>query len=131
MNSNTFARKSYLNNTWLTVDSESFLSHRKDKKSIIIDIDLLRATANEADELKEYMESLSSVKNKLIVFNLDKCTFVDSTFLSTIIRFSKKNIKLNTNVRLVISDVRQLSIFKITKIDTIFEIYSTVEQAMA
>lgn len=131
MNSNTFARKAYLNNTLIGTDISGFLSHTQNKHSLIVDIDLLRATANEADMLKEYLESLPIVENKSVVINLDKCTFIDSTFLSAIIRFNKKNAQLKNSVKLVISDVRQFSIFKITKIDTIFDIYPTLEEAVA
>ena len=131
MNSNTFARKTYLNSNWISTDSDSFLSHKKKKNSIIVDVDLLRATANEADMLKGYLESLPLVENNSVVINLNECTFVDSTFLSTIIRFNKKNAQLKNSVKLVISDVRQFSIFKITKLDTIFDIYPTLEEAVA
>ena len=130
MNSNTFARKTYLNNNWISTSSNEFLSHTKNKKSLIVDVDLLRATANEADKLKEYLENLNLKENNQIVINLDKCSFVDSTFLSTIIRFSKKNAKNDISIKLVISDIRQFSIFEITKIDTIFDIYSTLDEAL-
>jgi anti-anti-sigma regulatory factor len=131
MNSNTFARKKYLNSTWRNTEVTNFLSHTKNKSSLIVDVDLLRATANEADILKDYLEGLPLKENKSVVINLDKCTFVDSTFLSAIIRFNKRNAQLKNSVKLVISDVRQFSIFKITKIDTIFNIYSTLEEAIA
>ena len=130
MNSNTFARKTYLNNNWISTSSNEFLSHIKNKKSLIIDVDLMRATANEADKLKEYLENLNLKENNQIIINLDKCTFVDSTFLSTIICFSKKNAKLNNGIKLVVSDIRQFSILKITKIDTIFDIFSTLDEAL-
>jgi len=131
MNSNTFARKTYLNNSWINTEQNIFLSHSLKRNYIVIDVDLLRATANEAEVLKEYLESLELGKNSSIVINLDKCTFVDSTFLSAIIRFNKKNSKLNNEVKLVVSDVRQFSIFRITKIDTIFNIYPTLKEAVA
>ncbi len=130
MNSNTFARKTYLNNNWISTSSNEFLSHIKNKKSLIVDVDLMRATANEADKLKEYLENLNLEENNQIVINLNKCSFVDSTFLGTIIQFSKKNDKIDNNIKLVISDIRQFSIFKITKIDTIFDIYSTLDEAL-
>ncbi len=130
MNSNTFARKTYLNNNWISTSSNEFLSHIKNKNSLIVDVDLLRATANEADNLKEYLDKLNLKENNQIVINLNKCSFVDSTFLSTIIRFSKKNTKMDNLIKLVISDIRQFSIFKITKIDTIFDIYSTLDEAL-
>jgi len=130
MNSNTFARKSYLEKNWIATNSEDFISHVKNKNSLVVDIDLFRATANEAEYLKDYLENLNLKENNQMVINLDKCTFVDSTFLSTIIRFSKKNAEIN-NIKLVISDIRQFSIFKITKIDTIFDIYPTLEEALA
>lgn len=130
MNPNTFARKTYLDNNWISTSSNEFLSHIKNKNSLIVDVDLLRATANEADKLKEYLKNLNLKENNQIVINLNKCTFVDSTFLSAIIRYSKKNAKLDNSIKLIVSDIRQFSILKITKIDKIFDIYSTLDEAL-
>jgi anti-anti-sigma factor len=127
MNSNLFERKNFLEGTWITTKiSECFTSNTIDS-CIVVKVNLLRATASEADSLSKYFSKLPSKNISKVVLDLSECTFVDSTFLSSIIKYNKMS---KAEVKLVVADKRQLSIFKITKLDALFNIYATVDQAL-
>jgi len=128
MHTNLFERKEFLDQNWIPQNSSTMFTNSSKDHKTVIQINLLRATANDAETFKEYLKGLSSKIENTLIFDLSECNFVDSTFLSSILTFNRNN---KTKVELVVKDVRQLTIFKITKLDKIFDIYPSIELAMA
>lgn len=128
VDSNLFARKNFLDGNWMTTNLSEHFSYNSINENIVVKLNLVRATANEADSFKSYLSRIPQENCEALVIDLSNCTFIDSTFLSNIISFNKKN---DIKVKLVVSNSRQLRIFKITKIDSIFEIYNSIDQALA
>lgn len=128
MNINTFERKTFLNSPSLIIKNSSMFYSNKTNNSLIVNVDLDRATANEAEQFKEYLKQQSIKEGNTLIIDLSKSTFIDSTFLSTIVSFNKKNKFEKDRIKLIVKDPRQSAILKITKIDTIFKIYSTLEE---
>lgn len=127
MNSNLFERKNFLDGSWMTANSINYFSKKEQNDKIIVQVNLLRATANEANALKKYLRLLSSQSANPIIIDLSSCCFIDSTFLSTILNFNKS---VKNQVRLVVEDSRQLTILRITKIDSIFNIFPNLTKAL-
>jgi len=128
METNLFERKEFLNQSWISPNSKNMFTKSEINQKTIVHINLLRATANESELFKNYIKVLLDNSENNLIFDLSICTFIDSTFLSTIIAFNK-NYK--PKVDIVVKDLRQLTIFKITKLDKIFDIYSNLETATA
>jgi anti-anti-sigma factor len=127
MNSNLFERKNFLDGTWMHSNITDYFSCDNSGNSSVIKVSLLRATANESDAFKKYLNKLPTKKVNNIVIDFSDCTFVDSTFLSVIIKFNKA---VNSQVKLVVSDKRQLRIFQITKLDSLFKIFPNIDEAL-
>lgn len=128
METNLFERKEFLNQSWITPNSTNMFTKSEINQKTIVHINLIRATANESELFKDFLKMLLDNSRNNIIFDLSSCNFVDSTFLSTIISFNK-NYK--SKVDIVVKDIRQLTIFRITKLDKIFDIYSNLETATA
>lgn len=128
MNSNLFERKTFLDGNWITNNVSEYFSVESTEENVIIKVNLLRATAHEANSFKRYLSSIPAYYKKSTVIDLSECSFVDSTFLSSIISFNKM---IDSEISLVVADARQLAIFKITKLDSLFNIYSSLNQAIA
>lgn len=128
MKSNLFERKSFLEGNWITMQASNLFETKTSGNKLIVKVNLSRATANEAESLKSYFKHLPTKKIETLLIDLSDCSFVDSTFLSCLISYSKKT---NAEIKLIIADPRQLAIFKITKLDSLFTIYSSLEQAIA
>lgn len=128
MNSNIFERKNFMDGNYISANNTKIFSNELLEKNIVLKVNLLRATANESDMLKRYLSKLSFSVTNSIIFDLSSCNFIDSSFLSCIICFNKEN---STKIKLVVSDERQLTIFRITKLDSLFSIYSSLENAIA
>jgi anti-anti-sigma regulatory factor len=128
MNSNIFERKTFMDSNYISANDAKIFSKELLNNYIVLKVNLLRATANESDLLKSYLSKLSLPVKNSIIFDLSSCSFVDSSFLSCIISFNnEKSVK----IKLVVSDARQLAIFKITKLDSLFNIYTSLENALA
>jgi len=127
MDSNLFERKNFLDGNWIMTNPADIFSSKIIGQYIVLTVNLIRATANEAEILRKYLTNFPKDTEKTIVVDLSKCNFVDSTFLSGIISYNKHT---NSEIRLVVSDRRQLAILKITKIDSLFKIYLDIDQAM-
>lgn len=127
MNSNLFDRKKFLEGSWIATNTTEYFAVENVDQNLIINVNLIRATANESESFKLFLNQLSLSGINNFVIDLSHTNFIDSTFLSTIISYNKK---FNLHIKLVIADKRQLSIFKITKIDSLFNIYSTVAKAL-
>lgn len=126
MNSNLFERKQFLDESWMTKNISKYFSVNNATKNFIVKVNLERATASEADYFKFKLSKIPTNTQKSTIIDLSNCNFVDSTFLSSIIKFNKTS---TSEVKLVVADARQLAIFKITKLDSLFKIYSSLEQA--
>lgn len=128
MNSNIFERKSFIDGNFIGGNKQDIFSSEIFKNNLVLKVNLLRATANEAELFKNFLAKHASPISNSIILDLSNCNFVDSTFLSSIIAFNKK---YDTNMKLVVADTRQLTIFKISKLDSIFNIYTDIENAVA
>ena len=127
MDSNLFERKSFLEGNWVMSNPTKIFSSKIIGQKIVLKVNLLRATADKADVFKNYLSKFHKNNEEIIIIDLSQCNFVDSTFLSVIISFNKKT---DSEIRLVVSDRRQLTIFKITKIDSLFKIYLSIKDAI-
>lgn len=78
---------------------------------------------DEADEFSEKINSLISNGEKHFVFDFSKCTFIDSTGLGVLVTIYKKCKELNGSFKLnSINDPQVMKIFKLTRLDKVFEI---------
>ena len=127
MNSHLFDRKNFLENTWMAPNISEYFSFNNTNENTVVKVNLLRATATEADSMKKYLFRVNTEINQPIIIDLSSCNFVDSTFLSSIITFNKSS---DTQIKLVVADKRQLAIFKITKLDSLFNIYESLDRAL-
>ena len=127
MNSHLFDRKKFLENNWMAPNISEYFSFDKKNKKMVVKVNLLRATATEANSMKKYLFRVNTENHHPIIIDLSSCNFVDSTFLSSIISFNKSS---DTQIKLVVADKRQLTIFKITKLDSLFNIYDNLNSAL-
>lgn len=79
-------------------------------------------SVEEATEFNDKVRELIKKGNKEFVVNFEGCKFIDSTGLGVLVSTYKKCVELNGSIKLksVNSDVSK--IFKLTRLDKIFEI---------
>ena len=95
----------------------------------IEEINLLRATLNEAKEIRDNLIEDVLVFKKIIV-DLSMCEYIDSTFCGALV-FAFKYIKeQGGNIKLVMSNPFMKSTFIFKDIERVFEVYDTIDEAV-
>ena len=103
---------------------------KKDNLSLITFL-IEELSIDSADEIKNDMNILLSDQTKNFVIDMSKCVFLPSIALGLVISFNK-NVKAKAGKVVICSLNEQVqTLFKITRLDEIFEIYPDQEQAIA
>jgi anti-sigma B factor antagonist len=107
----------------------SILIEEIDDVSIII-ADIKRATVTDTKILKEtVLIELNKGRTKFI-FNLRACEFIDSTLLSAIVTSYKRIVEKKGQLKLVGVNPVGRSMFELTSLSKIFDIYDNVQKAL-
>jgi anti-anti-sigma factor len=98
--------------------------------TIVEVVNLGRATLNEAGEFKKILFQDIETGWKQIIIDLTECEFIDSTFLGTMVISLKKMIALGGKIRLVGIQPEVEKMFQLTKMNRLFEVLETRENAL-
>lgn len=79
-------------------------------------------TVEEAAKFRNYTNDLIEKGNVNFILNFNKCEFIDSTGLGVIVTVYKRCIERNGSVKLNDLKEQVLKLFKLTRLDRIFEI---------
>jgi anti-anti-sigma factor len=88
------------------------------------------ASMNEADKLRERLETLAGEKFPLVVLDLSGLDFICSLGLGAIILMHLKNRHHDGQIRLVAPQPAVQELLETTRLTKLFPIFPTVEQAV-
>lgn len=97
---------------------------------VLQSVNIERATFKEAEEFKKLLDKSMDDGYSKFIIDLSKCSFIDSTFLSTIVTCYKKISKKGGSVKLVGVHDEVLALLELTGIVKIFEIYKSNKDAI-
>ncbi|MBM3790421.1 MAG: STAS domain-containing protein [Acidobacteria bacterium] len=80
--------------------------------------------------LKEHIDDLVREGNRQILINLERLPYVDSTELGRLIRCHLSVRQAGGRVRLCHLSDRVKTLLRMTRLDTVFEIYESVDEAL-
>ncbi len=86
---------------------------------------------NSSPDIKKAFDKLISKKPPKIVINLSKVTYVDSSGLATLVEILKNMRSYGGRMRLVNLSSKIKSLFEITKLEKLFEIMASEEEAIS
>ena len=93
-------------------------------------VNLSRATMKEAEEFKNFIFKHIDEGFKKIVVDLDKCSFIDSTFLSTLVTSLKSLTAKGGNMKLCSVGSEVQSLLELTGTHRVFQIFPTKKEAL-
>ena len=96
----------------------------------IINFSYPRGSLNNALLFKNYLFDLIDRGNTNLIINLSMCKTIDSTFLGTLIASLKKISALNGKMSLVCKEEICSWLFVMTKMEKVFEIFESLEEAL-
>lgn len=97
---------------------------------VIEKIHFSRATYKEASIFKSRLDRYVALKHYRIIIDLSECSFVDSTFLGVMVVVLKRITEKGGEIKFVISNESLLKAIKDTKLDRLFNLYPTKEDAL-
>jgi len=84
---------------------------------------------NSSPEMREAFENIANAKTMKVVINLNEVSYVDSSGLATLVEMLKKTRSYGGKMRLASLAPKVKSLFEITKLEKLFDIFDTEEDA--
>jgi anti-sigma B factor antagonist len=84
-----------------------------------------------APELKDRLTEMLNAAEPSLIVNLSEVSFLDSTGIGTLVAGLNRAVQFGGTLTLVCDHERILKLFRITGLDSVFAIRSTVEDAIA
>jgi|JI8StandDraft_1071087.scaffolds.fasta_scaffold306015_1 anti-sigma B factor antagonist len=84
-----------------------------------------------APPVKKFLKSLLRNDNKKIIISLEKVTFLDSSGLGMLVNLFFECKQLEIGIKLANVSAEAKNVFRQTKMENNFEIYESLEEALA
>ena len=110
--------------------TENFLS-RNENGVIVETVNLIKATNEEAEEFKKILLKHINEGNTNLIIDLQRCIFVDSTFLSALLVAQKAAMGESGGLRLLSPKNEVAEVLEATGMKRVFDIFSGIEEAIA
>lgn len=86
---------------------------------------------NSSPEVRKNLEKPINEKTMKIIINLTEVSYIDSSGLATLVEVLKRTRGYGGKIKLSNLAAKVKSLFEITKLEKLFEIYDTEEEASA
>ena len=97
---------------------------------LLVEIRESRLESSISSEFHEYVKKKAPEGIKTLVLNFEALNFIDSSGLGAIVAI-KKHLPTEVDIRICCSDANVLNIFKLTRMDQVFNFYDTTQLALA
>lgn len=84
-----------------------------------------------APRLRQHVQTVASRKPAGMVLDLDRVDFIDSTGLGVMVGAAKRMRMIESGFRIVASQVHLNELFKLTRLNEVFDLYESLEEALA
>jgi len=84
-----------------------------------------------APRLRQHVQTVTAGKPEGLVLDLDRVEFIDSTGLGVMVGAAKRMRMIEGGFRIVCSQAHLNELFKLTRLNEVFELYETLEDALS
>lgn len=96
---------------------------------LIVDVNIPRTSIYMANDFKDLIFRAIDEGEKFLVVDFSKCDFVDSTFLGVLVVSYKKLLPIGGDIHLVINNPNVIASLEMTRMNKIFKVFSSVQEA--
>jgi anti-anti-sigma factor len=111
------------------METAIFSKETVDNDVVVITVNLSRATMSSAPQFRDYAMEVIGDGAKKIIANLSYCDFMDSSFLGALVAVLKKLKSIQGDMKVVITHSTPEGILSLTKMDKVFSVYKSLEEA--
>lgn len=97
---------------------------------IIYKVNLLKASVNEAAELRNLLDEQITIGHSKIVVDLSQCTYLDTTFIGVLVVTHKKLLAIGGELIIVDPLDRAKELFYLTGISKVLNTFEAAEDAV-
>jgi len=98
-------------------------------KAVVVDV-CGEVDMHNSPEVRKVLQRLVQARQSLIVVNLSELAYIDSSGLATLVECLQGTIRNDTEFRLVGLNPRIESIFKLARLEKVFEICEGAKEAL-
>lgn len=99
-------------------------------KVVLVTININEAGLNQSDEFKSFLYECSADSEPKLVIDMEKVNYMDSSFIGALVAGLKNVLSKNGEMALVKIQKDVLALFELTRLDKVFKIYNSVEDAI-
>ncbi|MEO5909276.1 MAG: STAS domain-containing protein [Pelobium sp.] len=105
-------------------------SKQKLGKLVLITINISEAGLNQSDDFKSFLYDCTEDTEPKLVIDMDKVNYMDSSFIGALVAGLKNVLSKNGEMALVKIQKDVLALFELTRLDKVFKIYNSVDEAI-
>ena len=105
------------------------LIHAQQGEYLVVTVNAMRIDASAALEFKDSMNAIDESNSKILL-NLEQVEFIDSSGLGAVVSVMK-HLSKGSKMDLCALTPTVEKVFRLTRMDSIFSIYATLEQAVS
>ncbi len=83
-----------------------------------------------APRLRQHVQTVAARKPAGLVLDLDRVDFIDSTGLGVMVGAAKRMRMIDGGFRIVCSQTHLIHLFRITRLNEVFDLYDSLEEAL-
>ena len=112
------------------MDMTNYIKINKKDDITIVTILFSEISIEEAEEFRATLYKILSDEHKKFIINMSKCVFLPSVALGVLVRFNAKVVEKSGRMVFCCLSDQVKSLFEITRLDKIFTIYNTEQEAI-
>ena len=97
---------------------------------VVVTINLSEASLNQSEDFKKFLFDIADVKPPKLVLDMGKIEYMDSSFIGALVAGLKNVLSRGGEMALTCVNTDVMSLFELTRLDKVFNIYDSKEEAI-
>lgn len=97
---------------------------------VLVNINLPEASLNQSEDFKKFLYEVTEVTPPKLVLDMSEIQYMDSSFIGALVAGLKNVLSKGGEMALVSVNADVMALFELTRLDKVFKIYDTKEEAI-
>jgi len=97
---------------------------------VLVSINLSEASLNQSEDFKKFLYDVTEVTPPKLVLDMGKIEYMDSSFIGALVAGLKNVLSKGGEMALININNDVMSLFELTRLDKVFKIYDSKEEAI-
>lgn len=97
---------------------------------VLVSINLSEASLNQSEDFKKFLYDVTDVTPPKLVLDMSQIEYMDSSFIGSLVAGLKNVLSKGGEMALVNINNDVMALFELTRLDKVFKIYGSTEEAI-